>query len=67
MDSADISVLKKDGQTAVPSQEKAEMLNNQLSSVFTIEDTSNIPQLEGKISPDIDRLTIDTNGITKLL
>ena len=43
------------------------MLNNQFSSVFTNEDTSNIPQPEGKTSPDIDRLIIDTNGITKLL
>ena len=66
-DSAGISVLKKDGQTAISSQEKAEILNNQFSSVFTNEDTSNIPQPEGKISPDIDQLIIDTNGITKLL
>ena len=55
-DSAGISVLKKDGQTAISSQEKAEMLNNQFRSVFTNEDTSNIPQPEGKISPDIHRL-----------
>ena len=44
-DNTGITVLKKDGRSATSPQQKAEMLNAQFSSVFTEEDTENLPQL----------------------
>lgn len=38
-----ISTLKNNGELAESSQQKAEMLNNQFTSVFTTENTTHIP------------------------
>ena len=46
---------------------KADILNNQFSSVFTQEDLSNIPDIGYDRIPAIDSLSITTNGVAKQL
>ena len=63
-DNTGITVLKKDGRSATSPQQKAEMLNAQFSSVFTEEDTENLPQLN-KQYPSL--LNVSAIGVEKLL
>ena len=46
-DGNDVSPLKENGQLHSDSRRKAEILNNQFCSVFTLEDAKNIPKLPG--------------------
>ena len=46
---------------------KADILNNQFSSVFTQEDLSNIADIGYDRIPAIDSLSITTNGVAKQL
>ena len=48
------------------STDKANILNKQFKSVFTVEDVSAIPQLEGPRYPTIEGLTIYPDGVHKL-
>ena len=65
-DNTGITVLKKDGRSATSPQQKAEMLNAQCSSVFTEEDTENLPQLN-KQYPSLSILSVSAIGVEKLL
>ena len=65
-DNTGITVLKKDGRNATSPQQKAEMLNAQFSSVFTEEDTENLPQLN-KQYPSLSTLSVSAIGVEKLL
>ena len=65
-DNTGITVLKKDGRSATSSQQKAEMLNSQFYSVFTEEDTENLPQLN-KRYPSLSILNGSAIGVEKLL
>ena len=65
-DNTGITVLKKDGRSATSPQQKAEMLNAQFSSVFTEEDTENLPQLN-KQYPSLSILSVSAIGVEKLL
>ena len=65
-DNTGITVLKKDGRSATSPQQKAEMLNAQFSSVFTEEDTENLPQLN-KQYPSLSILNVTAVGVEKLL
>ena len=65
-DNTGITVLKKDGRSATSPQQKAEMLNAQFSSVFTEEDTDNLPQLN-KQYPSLSILSVSAIGVEKLL
>ena len=56
----------KDGRSATSPQQKAEMLNAQFSSVFTEEDTENLPQLN-KQYPSLSILSVSAIGVEKLL
>ena len=58
--------LKKDRRSAASPQQKAEMLNAQFSSVFTEEDTENLPQLN-KRYPSLSILYVSAIGVEKLL
>ncbi len=62
-----IAPLLKDGKLHSDSTEKANILNTQFQSVFTQDDGSLIPRLQGESYPDIDNLTITTPGVQKLL
>ena len=49
------------------SRRKAEILNQQFCSVFTDEDTTNMPKLEGPPTTPMNNIEITQSGITKLL
>ena len=66
-DNIGISPLKDQGVLHADSIEKAELLNEQFQSVFTIEDNSNIPEMKGPSFPPIDDIEISEEGVLKLL
>ena len=62
-----VSPLKENGQLHSDSTCKAEILNNQFFSVFTSEDTKNIPKLPGPLNTEMPKFEITVQGVTKLL
>jgi hypothetical protein len=66
-DSQGVSSLKKNGLTFCEPQAKANILNDQFSSVFTKEDLDNKPFLPPSSTPSMNRIKVTQNGITKLL
>ena len=66
-DRCGVSPLLHDGQLHSDSRRKAEILNQQFCSVFTNEDTTNMPKLQGPPKNDMDKIEITEPGITKLL
>lgn len=62
-----ISTLSSKGRVVSFAQDKAEVLNQQFSSVFTKEDLQNIPQINSNSIPDLQKLIIDQKGVEKLL
>ncbi len=66
-DNTAIAVLKKEDVTATTPIEKAELLNNQFSSVFTDEDADFVPQLDTDKVTDIGEIHITVPGVEKLL
>ena len=64
-----VSLLKENGRLHSDSRRKAEILNNQFCSVFTSEDTTNIPKLPGQLNRPTEMLKfeITNQGVTKLL
>jgi len=66
-DSVGISVLKREGRTATTPEDKANMLSDQFSSVFTSEDTDNLPTMTGDKYPDIGSIHVTIPGVVKLL
>ena len=62
-----ISTLSTQGRTVSLAADKAEALNDQFCSVFTNENTNDMPTLQTKNIPDIDKLVITMNGVQKLL
>lgn len=65
-DSSGIAVLKSNGKEFTNPKQKADILNNQYNSVFTVEDPV-LPTLPESVFPDMPDIIIDTNGIIKLL
>ena len=66
-DSVGASDLKHEGRLYSDSKTKAELLNSQIKSVFTREDTEHIDKLLGPNYPTIDQLVINPKGVEKLL
>ena len=62
-----VSPLKENGQLYSDGSRKAEILNNQFCSVFTSEDTENIPKLPGPPNTEMPKFEINVQGVTKLL
>ena len=62
-----VSPLKENGQLHSDSRRKAEILNNQFCSVFTSEDTKNIPKLPGPPNTEMPKFKITVQGVNKLL
>ena len=59
--------LKKDGIAFCDPQHKADILNDQFSSVFTNEDSSDRPSLPNSTTPSMDPITVTVKGVQKLL
>ena len=66
-ESVGIAPLKKNGLVFSQSKDKANILNNQFSSVFTQEDLDNLPDLGESPQPTMPDINITVNGIEKLL
>ena len=67
-DSSGVASLKKDGIAYSDSSKKAEILNDQFSSVFTIEDGPPPSDITGTSSyPDMPLIDVHVNGVAKLL
>ena len=62
-DADGISTLKHEGSIADTSQRKADMLNNQFTSVFTKEDLSNIPDKGQSPHIPMNKIQITLNGV----
>ena len=62
-----VSPLKENGQLHSDSRRKANIQNNQFCSVFTSEDTTNIPKLPGPLNTEMPKFEITVQGVTKLL
>ena len=67
-DACGVSPLKKDGLTHSDSKMKAEILNQQFTSVFTAENPSDpLPDLGDSPHPTVAGITVTENGMRKLL
>jgi len=62
-----VAPLRQKDETFTDPKDKAEILNNYFTSVFTSEDTSTIPILDHNTFPDISPLTIHNEGVVDLL
>jgi len=69
IDQYGIPTLEKDNKTYTDNVDKANILNNHFSSVFTIDNSpaDQLPALESSPFPDIPSLHIDADGIIPLL
>ena len=66
-DNSGVSPLSKQGVLHTDYLSKAKILNDQFSSVFTREDTTDIPHLHNPAYKDISELHISQEGVEKLL
>ena len=66
-DNSGVSPLLKQGVLHTNNLSKAKILNDQFSSVFTREDTTDIPHLHNPAYKDISVLHISQEGVEKLL
>ena len=66
-DHCGVATLKQDDESFTTPGDKAEILNNYFSSVFTSEDISTIPTLDYANFPNISPVIIHNEGIIKLL
>ena len=66
-DNTGIPPLKEDGRLYSDSKSKADILNRQFTSVFTREDTSNIPTPTGPPQPSMPDIEVEVRGVQKLL
>ena len=66
-DNSGVAPLRKEGRTHADPKTKAEILNNQFSSVFTREDTDSLPSMPHSPYADAPNITIEPNGVANLL
>ena len=66
-DTMGVAPLKRNGLTFSDSKTKADILNDQFCDAFTREDTNNLPQMNNSPHPSMPDITINSNGIQKLL
>ena len=67
LDHFGVGTLCRDGICVVDSQAKADLLNNQFSSIFTIDDSSCLPNMGTHQYPDAPSVDFATFGIANLL
>ncbi|XP_052269835.1 uncharacterized protein LOC127871151 [Dreissena polymorpha] len=65
-DSSGVATLKKVGVSYSDAIAKAELLNSQFSSVFTLEDTAHMPSMGPALPGTASPLKIHTQGVKKL-
>ena len=61
------SPLRKDGLAYNNSKQKADILNETFTSIFTKEGISNPPQLPNRHVPNVSSITVTVRGVLKLL
>ena len=66
-DTTGVPPLKQNGLTFSKNKTKADILNDQFCSVFTKEETTNIPQLDPSPHPTMPDITINEQGVFLLL
>ena len=66
-DNVSVSTLKHEGRTYVDATEKANLLADYFSSVFTNEDVSNIPTLSTNPIPSISSIRVHVDDVYQLL
>ena len=66
-DTCGVAPLKDNGKTYSDPLDKANILNRQYESVFTQENTRNIPSMTGKPFPSMPEISIENAGVCKLL
>ena len=66
-DRGGVAALKEDGKLHTGGQKKAEILNKQFTSVFSVDEPGSDTVLSGPSYPPIDRLLISVQGVEKLL
>ena len=62
-----IAPLKREGFLHHDATTKANILNQQFASVFTEEDMDNLPDLGISPTPEMNKITINTEGAQNLL
>ena len=62
-----VATLKSATGLVRSSRDKAQVLNNQFSSVFTNEDTQNLPTMGVSPHPTMPDIVVNQDGVTKLL
>ena len=67
LDHTGVSTPKHRGSTYTGSQEKADLLADYFSSVFTHGDTSHIPDLSGETLSSIPQIVVHSDGVAQLL
>ena len=66
-DHCGVAPLKVDGAVCNNSSDKAEILNNYFTSVFTPISLDTPPPMDEPLIPDIDPIQVEPNGIVELL
>ena len=66
-DNSGVAPLMKDGILQSDSTTKANLLNDQFVSVFTHEDSANLPNLGPSPHPEVPLFDVDCDGVQKLL
>jgi len=66
-DNTGITSLSVEGSTFTEDIDKANALNSQFKSVFTVEDTSVMPKVSGQPFPDVDCIEVNVEGVCQLL
>ncbi len=62
-----VGVLRKEGKDITNSEEKAEVLSEQYTSVFTKENANSTQNIGNQQIPMISNLEIESQGVAKLL
>ena len=66
-DNTGVAPLKRNGIAYSNSKTKAQILNQQFTSVFTSEDTDHLPNLGPSPYPDLSNIKVHVQGVVKLL
>ena len=66
-ESTTISALQTSSGMATTANDKAETLNNYFKSIFTVEDTQNLPEMPSSSHPPMQDINITPEGVHTLL